>query len=143
MSAPRSAPPANAVTLVFDENVVLPSDEAEALTFLASLASAFAVTADGAGVPVSGLTASSAEPDQLTIGLSGVIVQGQAVTLTYTDPTAGDDAVALQDALGNETPTFTTGLNDVPAVINNSAIADTTPPTLTSAAVEDDGLIII
>ena len=112
----------NAVTLVFDENVVLPSDEAEALTFLASLASAFAVTADGAGVPVSGLTASSAEPDQLTIGLSGVIVQGQAVTLTYTDPTAGDDAVALQDVLGNETPTFTTGLHGVPAVINNSTI---------------------
>ena len=112
----------NAVTLVFDEDVVLPSDSAEALTFLASLASAFAVTAHGAGVAVSGLTAASAESDQLTIVLSGVILQGQAVTLTYTDPTAGDDAVALQDVLGNETPTFTTGLHGVPAVINNSAI---------------------
>ena len=112
----------NAVTLVFDEDVVLPSDSAEALTFLASLASAFAVTADGAGVAVSGLTAASDDSDQLTIVLSGVILQGQAVTLTYTDPTAGDDAVALQDVLGNETPTFTTGLNDVPAVINNSTI---------------------
>ena len=110
----------NAVALVFDENVDLPSDDADARTFLASLASAFAVTADGAGVAVSGLTASSA--DQLTLGLSGVIFQGQAVTLTYTDPTAGDDAVALQDILGNETPTFTTGRNNVPAVINNSAI---------------------
>ena len=112
----------NAVTLVFDEDVVLPSDSAEALTFLASLASAFAVTADGAGVAVSGLTAASDDSDQLTIVLSGVILQGQAVTLTYTDPTAGDDAVALQDVLGNETPTFTTGLHGVPAVINNSAI---------------------
>ena len=125
----------NAVTLVFDENVVLPSDEAEALTFLASLASAFAVTAGGAGVPVSGLAAASADPDQLTIGLSGVIVQGQAVTLTYTDPTAGDDVVALQDALGNETPTFTTGLHGVPAVINNSAITVPGAPTgLTATA---------
>ena len=62
------------------------------------------------------------DSDQLTIVLSGVILQGQAVTLTYTDPTAGDDAVALQDVLGNETPTFTTGLHGVPAVINNSAI---------------------
>ena len=105
---------------MFDEDLDLPSDDADARTFLASLASAFAVTADGAGVPVSGLTASSA--DQLTLGLSGVILQGQAVTLTYTDPTAGDDAVALQDILGNETPTFTTGRNNVPAVINNSAI---------------------
>ena len=112
----------NAVTLVFDEDVVLPSDSAEALTFLASLASAFAVTADGAGVAVSGLTAASDDSDQLTIVLSGVILQGQAVTLTYTDPTAGDDAVALQDVLGNETPTFTTGLHGVPAVINNSTI---------------------
>ena len=112
----------NAVTLVFDEDVVLPSDSAEALTFLASLASAFAVTADGEGVAVSGLTAASDDSDQLTIVLSGVILQGQAVTLTYTDPTAGDDAVALQDALGNETPTFTTGLHGVPAVINNSTI---------------------
>ena len=112
----------NAVTLVFDEDVVLPSDSAEALTFLASLASAFAVTADGAGVAVSGLTAASGDSDQLTIVLSGVILQGQAVTLTYTDPTAGDDAVALQDVLGNETPTFTTGLHGVPAVINNSTI---------------------
>ena len=114
----------NAVALVFDEDLDLPSDDADARTFLASLASAFAVTADGAGVPVSGLTASSA--DQLTLVLSGVILQGQAVTLTYTDPTAGDDAVALQDILGNETPTFTTGRNNVPAVINNSAV--TVPP---------------
>ena len=112
----------NAVTLVFGEDVTLPSDSAEALTFLASLASAFAVTGGGDDVTVSALTADSANPEQLTIGLSGVILQGQAVTLTYTDPTAGDDAVALQDVLGNETPTFTTGLHGVPAVINNSAI---------------------
>ena len=47
----------NAVALVFDENVDLPSNNADARTFLASLASAFAVTADAVGVPVSGLTA--------------------------------------------------------------------------------------
>ena len=110
----------NAVTLAFDEDVVLPSDSADALTFLASLASAFDLRADGAGVAVSGLTASGT--DGLTLGLSGVIAQGQAVTLTYTDPTTGDDAVALQDVLGNESPTFTTGVDGVPDVINNSTI---------------------
>ena len=123
----------NAVTLVFDEDVAVPPDPADAPTFLASLASAFAVTAGGDDDPVGGLSASSANPDQLTLGLSGVIAQGQAVTLTYTDPTAGDDAVALQDALGNETPTFTTGLNGVPAVINNSAINVPGAPTVLSA----------
>ena len=116
----------NAVTLAFDEDLALPSDSAEALTFLASLASAFAVSADGSGVAVSGLTASGT--DGLTLGLSGVIVQGQAVTLTYTDPTAGDDAIALQDGLGNETPTFTTGIDGVPDVINNSTINVPTAP---------------
>ena len=110
----------NAVALAFDEDVALPSDSADALTFLASLASAFDLRADGESVAVSGLTASGT--DGLTLGLSGVIVKGQAVTLTYTDPTAGDDVVALQDVFGNETPTFTTGVDGVPDVINNSTI---------------------
>ena len=125
------------VTLAFDEDVALPSDGAEALTFLASLASAFAVTAGGADVPVSGLTASSA--DQLTITLSGFIVQGQAVTVTYTDPTDGDDAVALQDALGNETATFTTGKNGVPVVTNGSTAGAGAPGAPTSLSATASG----
>ena len=126
----------NAVTLVFGEDVTLPSDSAEALTFLASLASAFAVTGGGDDVTVSALTADSANPEQLTIVLSGVILQGQAVTLTYTDPTAGDDAVALQDVLGNDAPTFTTGMDGVPAVTNNSTVNTpaTGAPTITGTA---------
>ena len=52
--------------------------------------------------------------------LSPTITQGQAVVVTYTDPTAGDDAVAIEDAAGNETATFTTGVNSVPDVVNNS-----------------------
>ena len=77
-------------------------------------------------------------------GLSPTIGQGQTVVITYTDPTAGDDAVAIEDAAGNETATFTTGVNMVAAVINNStAVAgDTTPPTLTSAVVNESGLFV-
>ena len=48
--------------------------------------------------------------------------------VTYTDPTAGDDAVAIEDAAGNETATFTTGVNSVPAVVNNSTAVAGTPP---------------
>ena len=55
--------------------------------------------------------------------------------VTYTDPTAGDDAVAIEDAAGNETRTFTTGRDGVPAVTNNSTVA----PVPTSAAVAADG----
>ena len=61
--------------------------------------------------------------------------------VTYTDPTAGDDANAIQDIAGNDTATFTTGVNGVPAVTNNSTV-DTTPPTLTSVTVSPVGDII-
>ena len=60
-------------------------------------------------------------PRILTLPVSPDIGQGQTVVVTYTDPTAGDDAVALEDAAGNETHTFTTSMPGVPAVINNTA----------------------
>ena len=49
----------------------------------------------------------------MDIRVSPDIGAGQAVVVTYTDPTAGDDAVAIEDAAGNETATFTTGVNSV------------------------------
>ena len=70
-----------------------------------------------------------------------MVLQGQDVVVTYTDPTAGtDDANAIQDTNGNDTPTFTTGQGGVPAVINNSEVtADTTAPTLDSAELATTG----
>ena len=65
--------------------------------------------------------------DRLRLRVSPpVIRQGQAVVVTYTDPTAGDDANAIQDTAGNDAATFTTGMDGVPAVTNNSIV--TTPP---------------
>ena len=63
---------------------------------------------------------------------------GQAVVVTYTDPTTGDDANVVEDAAGNEAATFTTGEDGVVAVTNNSAV-DTTAPTLVSATVDAAG----
>ena len=61
---------------------------------------------------------------------SGTIKQGQTVVVSYTDPTAGDDTVALQDSAGNDVASFTTGMSGVPAVTNDSTVATTnTPPT--------------
>ena len=54
-----------------------------------------------------------------------MIAQGQAVTVTYTDPSGGDDDDALQDA-GNDAADFTTGEGGVPAVVNEST-ASTAP----------------
>ena len=122
MSAPRSAPPATPSRWCSTRTWTCPRTTPTRARSWRAWPPPSPSRPTAPAFAVSGLTASSANPDQLTLGLSGVILQGQAVTLTYTDPTSGDDAVALQDILGNETPTFTTGRDGVPAVINNSAI---------------------
>jgi hypothetical protein len=65
--------------------------------------------------------------DVIRITISPAILQGQAVVVTYTDPTAGDDANAIQDTAGNDAATFTTGMDGVPAVTNNSTVTNTVP----------------
>ena len=86
--------------------------------------SAFTVTADGIALPaVTGQFGGSA----LALSLPVRIRQGQVVVMTYTDPTTGDDTLAIQDASGNDAVSFTTGVNSVPAVINNSTQAARRP----------------
>ena len=101
--------------------------------------SAFTVTADGVAVttPSSPTWALPSTPDLLWLQVSPVIFQGQAVVVTYTDPTAGDDANAIQDTAGNDATTFTTGMDGVPAVTNNSTVTNTPAtgaPTITGTA---------
>ena len=121
------------IGLEFSEMLELPSTSTELNTFVATLPAAFAVTADSATRAITALTAT--QTGTVTLRISLAIRQGQAVVVTYTDPTAGDDAVAIEDAAGNETATFTTGMNRVPAVTNTSTLA----PVPTSAAVAADG----
>ena len=101
--------------------------------------SAFTVTADGVAVttPSSPTWALPSTPDLLWLQVSPVIFQDQAVVVTYTDPTAGDDANAIQDTAGNDAADFTTGMDGVPAVTNNSAVTNTPAtgaPTITGTA---------
>ena len=125
------------ITLVFSENIALPSDPGEEATFLAALAGAFSVTAAGETLSVDGVALGN-QLNELILSVSTAAGQGQTVVLSYTDPTQGDDANALQDAAGNETASFTTGMNGVPAVTNTSTV-DRTPPTLASATVSAFG----
>ena len=63
-------------------------------------------------------------PDRIQfLSLDRLIYQGQTVTVTYTDPTSGDDAAAIQDSDGNDAASFTTGEDGVPAVKNSSTVA--------------------
>ena len=133
------------IDLVFSEAYTIPSTELEAEQFFNTLAGALSVTANSATVGfILVVSAQDSGQGRFTISrLSPAIGQGQTVVVTYTDPTSGDDAVAIQDAAGNDTATFTTGMNSVPAVTNNSTVVvDTTAPTLTSATVSSVGTSI-
>ena len=101
--------------------------------------SAFTVTVDGSAATVSSvLVPGSILPqNELWLQLSTAIRQGQAVVVIYTDPTAGDDANAIQDTAGNDAADFTTGMSGVPAVTNNSTVTNTPAtgaPTITGTA---------
>ena len=89
-------------------------------------ASRFSVTVDGApitfGTVVFGLPGQTASRQVSLRDLSSRILAGQTVVLTYTDPNpdSNDATGVIQDALGNDAESFTTGENGVPAVGNIS-----------------------
>ena len=61
------------------------------------------------------------------------------MSVSYTDPTSGDDSVAVEDAAGNETASFTTGSDGVPAVTNNSIVPGAVPGPPTSLSASASG----
>ena len=124
------------LTINLSEAHESPSGDMESLSFFQALLRQFSVTADGQALQLTLFI--SSQPHIVLIGVSHPFVrQGQTVVLSYADPTTGDDAVALQDAAGNETPSFTTGSDGVPAVTNSSTTPAVVPgaPTSLSATV--------
>ena len=110
------------IELVFDEYY----DRVSAGSF--STVAPFSVTADGSSVTVGSLKIINEVVGGSIVGsrvfqlanLSPAIEYGQVVTASYTDPTTGDDTGAvIQDVAGNDVASFTTGLDGVPAVVNN------------------------
>ena len=93
-------------------------------------ASAFTGTADGTAFTVTDIATLTVFQGGLYLTVSPVLRPGQRVVLTYTDPTGGNDANAVQDAAGNDAASFTTGLGGVPGVIN----APSAPISLTATA---------
>ena len=127
------------VTLVFSEPFTVPFD---ASAFYTELASRLGLTVDSASAAFAiNTTTSDPSAGRLVLAPKARISTDQAVVVTYTDLTSGDDASnVLQDAAGNDVATFTTGQSSVPAVTNHSTrTPDTTPPALTSATVDATG----
>lgn len=64
-------------------------------------AAAFSVSVSGNPVVVSGI-AVDALARTVTLNLASPVLHGEAVTVTYADPTAGNDEIAIQDLAGND-----------------------------------------
>ena len=115
-----------ALIIRFDENLELDSAKKPPLT-------AFTVTADGTALTVSGLGLEVAgNPWIIALSFNETIAAGQVVRASYTDPTAGDDALALQDALGNDVASFSNL-----AITNNSTVTLSTDATLSGLALKN------
>jgi uncharacterized delta-60 repeat protein/uncharacterized repeat protein (TIGR02059 family) len=95
---------------------------------------AFAVVSGGSANAVTAVTVNAAAKT-VTLTLTTAVTQGQAVTVAYTDPTAGNDANATQDAAGNDAITLA-----ATAVTNNTP--DTTAPVLANATVNGNQLVL-
>ena len=111
------------IFMTFDELLARPSEGVLSAAVLA----AFTVTADGVEVGLSHGATQGTAFINLQARASSRIRQGQTVVVTYTDPTDGNDADAVQDPAGNDVATFTTGQNSVPAVTNSSTVVPTAP----------------
>lgn len=92
-----------------------------ALSATTAAAGTFDVQVGGSGNTVTGVTVNGSTVE---LTLTSAVTNGQAVTVAYTDPTAGDDANAIQDAAGNDAVTLA-----AQTVTNN--VADITAPTVT------------
>ena len=69
-------------------------------------AGAFTLTAGGTALRITRVGVNASDAATLELAVSPVIRQGRTVTLSYTDPTSGNDADALQDEAGNDVATF-------------------------------------
>ena len=89
------------------------------------------------GHTVSGLSVNAAAKT-VTLTLGTAVVNGETVTVSYSDPTTGNDSNALQDAAGNDAASLVAG-----AVTNNTPPpADTIAPLFASATVNGTTLVM-
>ncbi len=90
---------------------------------------AFTVTAGGSTISVSTVTVSGMA---VTLGLASAVTSGQTVTISYVAPGSNP----IQDVAGNDAAALTN------EAVTNRTAGDTTPPTLSSATVDGDELVL-
>ena len=105
----------------------------EALSATTAGGSDFSVMVGGVSRSVSSVAVSGSTVE---LTLASAVVQGETVTVAYTDPTAGNDSSAVQDSAGNDAASLS-----ATSVTNNSTV-DGTAPTFVSAATNTAGTTI-
>ena len=146
VSADTTPPTLTSATVSADGSVILLQFSEPVARTAAALpqASDFTIAADGIVHSISEI-ADPGQADQIAVALDIGIYQGQTVVVTYTDPNAGNDVRAIQDTAGNDAANFTTGMDGVSAVTNNSeiaAVAPGAPTSLTATASGTDTIML-
>jgi uncharacterized repeat protein (TIGR02059 family) len=137
-NTPDVTPPVFASAAVNGTALVMTYTELNALDAVhAPATGAFAVMVAGVARGVASLSVDGIA-HTVTLTLSSAVLNGQAVTVAYTDPTGGNDANAIQDASGNDAASLGTTV----VTNNTAAIPDTTPPVFASAAVNGAALVM-
>lgn len=119
-----NSPPSLGISYVSGTTVVLQASEALDAANLPST-EAFKVTVNGSDAAVQSVTVSATSASALVLTLGTAATQGQSVQVTYTDPSTGNDAKAVQDLAGND-------LNGVATYARNAINAPTIDYTATS-----------
>ncbi|WP_170151539.1 SwmB domain-containing protein [Microvirga subterranea] len=93
-------------TILGDRIVITYSEALDAAGGANALIGGFGVKVDGRSVGIAG-RAFGTDGKSIVITLASPVTKGQSVSVSYTDPTAGDDADAIQDVAGNDAASFT------------------------------------
>ncbi len=93
---------------------------------------AFTVTTGGAANAVTGVVVNAAAKT-VTLALTSAVTFGDVITVAYNDPTAGNDANAIQDAAGNDAASLAA------TTATNPTAAPTPPPSASPINPDQDG----
>lgn len=100
-NAGDSTPPVFKSATVEGKNLVMTYTDDNELNVITADKGAFTVTNSGAANPVE-VVAIDTKANTVTLSLTNAVKTDEAVTLSYKDPTAGNDTNAIQDVSGND-----------------------------------------
>jgi uncharacterized repeat protein (TIGR02059 family) len=135
-----TTPPVFASAAVNGSSLVMNYTEASTLDATnIPAASAFAVAGALSGAHTVSTVAVNAAAKTVTLTLATPVANSESVTVAYTDPSAANDATAIQDAAGNDAVTLaaTAVTNSTPAPVNH---APTGAVTITGTATQGQTL---